>query len=144
MTISNYLENNLIDWLLRGQAFTPPATVYVALFTAAPSDAGGGTEVTGGAYARGSLACSLANFAGTQGEGTTEVSSGTSGVTSNNSAITYPTPSANWGICTHFGVFDAVTGGNLLFYGPLGVTRTISNGDPAPSFPVSTLSFSVD
>ena len=41
---SDYVENKLIDWMLRGQAFTPPATVYVALFTSAPADAGGGTE----------------------------------------------------------------------------------------------------
>lgn len=144
MAISNFLENNLIDFLLRGQAYTPPATIYVALFTATPSDAGGGTEVSGGSYARASLACSLASLAGTQGAGTTAASSGTSGVTSNNAAITFPTPSANWGTVTHFGVFDASTAGNLLFYGALTVNRTINNGDAAPAFPTSNLTFSVD
>lgn len=144
MALSNHLENNIIDWLLRGQAFTPPATVYLALFTAAPTDAGGGTEVTGGSYARASLTCSLANFAGTQGAGTTVASSGTGGVTSNNVVITFPVPSANWGTVTHVAAFDAITAGNLLFHSALAVTRTINNGDSAPAFPISNLTFSLD
>lgn len=144
MPLADYLENKLIDFLLRAQPFSAPATVYVGLFTAAPTDAGGGVEVSGGSYARGSLACSLVNFAGTQGVGTTAVSSGTSGATSNNAPVVFPTPSANWGTVTHFGVFDAPTTGNLLFYGTLSTSRTINNGDGAPSFPVSNLTFSLD
>lgn len=143
MSISAYLENKLIDWLLRGQAFVPPTTVYVALFTAPPGDLGGGVEVTGGSYARASLGCSLASFAGTQGAGTTTASSGTSGSTSNNSAIAFTAPTANWGTVTHFGVYDDPAAGNLLFYGPLAVSQTIYNADPAPAFPTSNLSFSV-
>src|SRR5690606_21366039 len=95
---SNYLENKIVDWLFRGQAYTPPSTIYVGLLTAAPDDTDGGTEVTGGSYARVAVTSSLTNWAGTQGAGTTAASSGTSGTTSNNSAITFPTPTASWGL----------------------------------------------
>jgi len=142
--MSDYLENKIVDWLLRAQAFTPPASVFVGLLTAAPSDTGGGTEVTGGSYARVSVTGSLANWAGTQGAGTTVASTGTSGTTSNNAAITFPAPTANWGTVTHFGVYDASTAGNLLFYAPLTVSKTINNGDAAPSFAAAALTFQVD
>lgn len=133
--LSDYLENNLIDHILRGQAFpTLPSNVHFALFTAAPSDSGGGTEVSGGSYARVSVARSLANFAGTQSAGSTTASSGTGGVTSNNGTITFPTPTANWGTVTHWGVFDASSGGNLLFHGALTTSRVINNGDGPVSF----------
>lgn len=142
--LSDYLENKLIDWLVRGQAFTPPATVYVALLTAAPSDTGGGTEVSGGNYARASVASSLANWAGTQGAGTTVASSGTGGTTSNNASIAFNTPSAAWGVVTHVGLYDAVSGGNLLMWAALSASKTINNGDPAPSFAAAALSFQID
>lgn len=142
--LSNYLENKLIDWLLRGQAFTPPATVYVGLLTSSPADAGGGTEVTGGAYARVAIASSLANWAGTQAAASTVASSGTSGTTSNNAAITFPAPSASWGAATHFGVYDAATAGNLLWFGALDAPKTVNNGDPAPAFPAAALSLQLD
>lgn len=142
--LSDYLENKVIDWLLRGQTFTPPATAYVALLTAAPSDTGGGTEVTGGSYARVGVAGSLANWAGTQAAGSTTASSGTGGTTSNNNAITFPAPTANWGVVTHFGVYDAASAGNLLFYGALTTPKTINNGDAAPSFAAAALSLQLD
>lgn len=142
--MSDYLENKLIDWLLRGQTFTPPATVYVALFTAAPSDAGGGTEVSGGSYARVAVASSLANWAGTQAAASTVASSGTSGGTSNNGAVTFPAPTANWGVVTHFAIYDASTAGNLLFYGALSTSKTINNGDSAPSFAAAQLTIQID
>lgn len=134
--MSNYLENALVDHILRGQAFsaTTPGSVYVALYTAAPSDAGGGTEVTGNAYARAEIARTLANWAGTQGPGTTAASSGVGGQTSNNVAIGFPTPTGSWGTVTHFAVFDAVTGGNMLFHGSLSVPQTIMAGN-AVSWP---------
>lgn len=142
--MSNYLENKIVDWLLRAQAFTPPATVYVALFTATPTDAGGGTEVSGGSYARVAVTSSLANWAGTQGNGTTVASSGTGGTTSNNTAIAFPTPTANWGSIVAMGVFDAATAGNLLFFSALTNAKTVNNGDAAPSFPAAALTFQVD
>lgn len=136
---SNYLENNLIDFILRGQSFTPPATVYVALFTVAPSDSGGGTEVSGGSYARVGVTSSLANWAGTQSAGSTTASSGTGGATSNNNAITFADPTANWGSIVAVGLFDASSGGNLLFHGSLTTPKTVNDGDPGPVFAAGEL-----
>lgn len=126
--MSNYLENKMVDHILRGQSFshTSPAAVYIALFTVAPSDAGGGTEVSGNNYSRVSVTRDLVNWAGTQGSGTTVVSSGTGGATSNNSIITFPVPSASWGTVTHFGIFDAATAGNLIFWGQLTTPQEIT------------------
>lgn len=135
--MSDWLENGLVDFILRAQTLTLPANLHFALFTAAPSDSGGGTEVTGGSYARVSVARSLANFAGTQSAGSTTASTGTGGVTSNNNAITFPAPTANWGVVTHWGVFDASSGGNLVFHGALTTSKTVNNGDAAPSFPAA-------
>lgn len=143
--MSDYLENKIVDWLLRGQAFTPPATVYVALFTTNDNDANSSAvEVTGGSYARVAVASSLANWAGTQGSGTSVASSGTSGTTSNNNTITFPAPTANWGTITGIGIFDASTAGNLLFYGALAQSKTVNNGDAAPNFPAAALSVQID
>lgn len=84
--MTDYVENKIVDWMFRGQTFTPPASLYVGLLTAAPSDSAAGTEVTGGSYARVAVAGSLANWAGTQGAGTTVASSGNTATTSNNGA----------------------------------------------------------
>lgn len=142
--LSDYLENKIIDYVLRGQAFTAPATVYVGLFTATPSDTGGGTEVTGGSYARVAVTSSLANWAGTQAAASTTASTGTSGTTSNNASITFPAPTANWGTITSIGIFDAATTGNLLIWGALTTNKTVNNGDAAPSFAAAALSFQLD
>jgi hypothetical protein len=152
--LTDAFENKLIDWKLRGQALglngaTAAAgsgftNVYVGLITAAGSDAAPGTEVSGGGYARVQVACTLANWAGTQGAGTTTVSTGSSGTTSNNNPITFPTPSAAWGQVVEFGVFDSATGGTELWRGTLGAAKTINNGDPAPYFPAGSLTFQID
>jgi len=136
---SNYLENALVDHIMRATAYTAGTTRYVALFTAAPSDSGGGTEVSGGAYARAQLDASTTNWTNTQASGS-GASSGTGGATQNNAIVTFPTPSgANWGVITHFGIFDASTSGNLLFHGALTASKTVNDGDAAPTFPVGTL-----
>src|SRR4051812_27504148 len=103
---SDYLENLIVDAIFRTRAFAKPAALWVALFTAAPSDVGGGTEVAGGGYGRVNLPPLDTNWAATQG-GVSGNSSGTGGQTSNAVAITYPAPSANWGTITHFAIFDA-------------------------------------
>lgn len=141
---SDYVENKLVDLILRGQAFTAPTNTYVALFTATPSDSGGGTEVSGGSYARVAVSGALASWAGTQSAGSTTASSGTGGVTSNNAAVTFPSPTANWGSITHWGVFDANTSGNLLFWAALGTAKTVNNNDAAPSFAIAALTLTVD
>ena len=137
--MSDYLENKMVDQLFRGQTAPTTSTLYVALLTAAPSDSGGGTEVSGGAYARVAVTSSLANWSGTQSTGSTTASSGTGGQTSNNIAITFPTPTATWGTVTHFGIYDASTGGNLLFYGALTISKTINQADTV-TFPAASLS----
>jgi len=137
--MSDFLENKLIDQLFRGQTAPTTTTLYVGLLTAAPSDSGGGTEVSGGSYARASIASSLANWAGTQAAGSTVASSGTGGQTSNNTAITFATPTAGWGTVTHFGIFDASSGGNLLFWGALTIAKTINQADTV-TFPAASLS----
>lgn len=152
--MSDFLENKLLDWFLRAQAIgvtgataaagTGLATAYIGLFTVTPSDTGGGTEVTGGTYARVAVTSSLANWAGTQAAASTTASSGTGGTTSNNAAITFPTPSANWGTVVAIGIFDATSAGNLLFWAPLTVSKTINNGDPAPSFAAAALTIQLD
>ena len=152
--LSDVLENKLIDFLLRGQALgitgasaaagTGPTSTYVALLTANATDVGGGTEVTGGSYARVTVASSLANWAGTQAAASTVASSGTSGTTSNNIAITFPAPTAAWGVVTGIGVYDATTAGNLLFYSALTTSKTVNNGDAAPSFAAAALTFQID
>lgn len=209
MNMCDYLENKVIDWLLRGQTFTPPATSYIGLIVASrgysnnnrstavslgdtilPATANGhlyrcttagttgageptwptansGTVADGTAvwteaytyleagtftevstsstgYGRVSVASSLANWAGTQGSGTTVASSGTSGTTSNNASITFGSPIAQWGVI--FGMFwaDASTAGNILFYAALTVPKTVNNGDAAPSFAAAALSLQID
>lgn len=137
--MSDYLENKLVDLTLRGQAFAAPTTLYFSLHTTATTDAGGGTEVTGGGYARAAVTASLANFAGTQSAGSTTASSGTGGATSNNGTITFAAPTGNWGVVSHFGIWDAASAGNLLFHGALTTSKTINNGDAAPSFSAAAL-----
>jgi hypothetical protein len=142
---SDYVENMLIDAIFRGQTFTAPVALYAALFTAAGTDAGGGTEVSGGSYARVLIPKTLAGWAGTQSAGSTTASTGTGGATSNNGTITFPTPSAAWGAITHFAILDAASGGNLIVpTTALTQPKTVNNGDPAPSFGIGTLTFSLD
>jgi hypothetical protein len=139
---SDYVENKLVDLLLRGQTFTPPATVYIGLSTSACSDSSTGTEVTGGSYARKDVTSSLANWAGTQSAGSTTASSGTGGLTSNNSTITFVTPSAGWGLVTHWFLADAVSGGNILVCKNLTTSKTINSGDTV-SFATASLTLTV-
>jgi hypothetical protein len=144
-SLSDYLENKLIDFLFRGQPFTPPANLYVALFTTADNDASSArVEVSGGAYARVAITSSLASWAGTQGVGTTAASSGTSGTTSNNNAITFAAPTANWGTIVGIGIFDAATGGNEWEYGTLTTPKTVNSGEDAPTFSAAALSIQID
>lgn len=110
--MSNYLENALINVTLRNTAFTA-VTPYVALFTTDPTDAGSGTQVSGGSYAR------------------TAVTFGapTNGVSTNSADVTFPTATASWGTVTHIGIYDAATLGNLLYHTPLDIAKTIDTGD---------------
>lgn len=121
-----------------------PQALYFGLFTVSPDDTGGGTEVSGGSYARVAIACSLAAWAGTQSAGSTTASTGTSGTTSNNAAVTFPAPTANWGTLVAVGLFDKASGGNLLDWGALTTSKTVNSGDAAPVFPIAAFTFQVD
>ena len=153
--LSNYLENQIIDFILRGRALgitgatagvgSGPTATYVALLVTNTNDANStGVEVSGGSYARVQVPSTLAAWAGTQGATTTAASSGVSGATSNNAPITFPSPTANWGTVTGFLIYDALTGGNPLIYGTLTVPKTVNNADAAPEFPISSLVFTLD
>lgn len=127
--LSDYVENKTLDYILRAQSWTAPATTYIGLSTSACSDSSFGTEVATGSYARVAVTSSLANWAGTQSSGSTSASSGTGGQTSNNAAVNFPTPSATWGTVTHWFIADASTSGNLLVCASLTASKTINSGD---------------
>jgi hypothetical protein len=153
---TDFAENKLIDFLFRAQALTAiatataaagtgPATLYIGLLTTADNDADSAkVEVSGGSYARVAVTSSLANWAGTQGAGTTTASSGSSGTTSNNNTITFPAPTANWGTIVGAFVADAAAAGNVIAYSSLTVNKTVNNGDAAPSFAAGALTFQID
>ena len=112
---SDYLEDKVLEHVFGGNAFTAPSTLYVALYTVAPSDTGGGTEVSGGAYARQTGAFTV---------------SGTNPTTATNSAaIEYPTATANYGTVVAVGILDASSSGNLLAYSTLDASKVVSSGD---------------
>ncbi len=122
--MSNFLENALINATLRATTYTSVATVYVSLWTSDPTDAGSGTEVSGGSYAR------------------TAVTFGapSNGVTTNSADVTFPTATASWGTVGWIGINDAASSGNLLYHSPLDTAKTIDTGD---IFKISTGNLSV-
>jgi hypothetical protein len=128
-SISDYAELKILDHIVGKTSFTMP-TAYVALYTAAPSDAGGGTPVSGGSYAR--VATSGSSWA-----------AAASGANSNAAVITFPTATADWGTITHFALFDASSGGNMLVWGALSVSKVIITGDTA-RFAIGDLTLTLD
>ncbi len=138
--MTDFLENKLADHLFRTTTYSQPSVLAVGLFTAAPGETGGGTEVSGGSYARVQRNPSDSNWRGTHAS-TSGASSGTGGVVDNAAVLTFPSPTANWGTVSHQGLFDATTSGNLLIYGALTQSKTVNNGDPAPNFPANALTF---
>ena len=112
MSFTNFLETEILDHVFAGAAYKAPSTKYIGLFTAAPGEAGGGTEVSGNAYARQAMAFT------------------TSGATtSNNAAVEFPTATGSWGTITHVGIYDAATSGNLMVYATLTASKAIASGD---------------
>lgn len=130
MGLSNYLETKLIDHLLRGVPYTPPSTVYISVHTGDPGETGA-SEVSGNGYGRYGYTCNQTTW------------SNIDGVAKNSNLITLPVATGNWGTVTHFGIWDAPTGGNLLFSGALSVIRVVSQGDVV-SFPVDFLNIVFD
>lgn len=115
--LSDYAENLLANFLANNQTATRPTAWHVGLFTVAPSDAGGGTEVstTSTGYSRQAFTFGAAS----------------GGQVANTNSGSFGPASASWGTVSHFGVFDAPTGGNLLWWGSLTTSRTIASGESA-------------
>lgn len=123
---TTFLENRVLDRVLKNNAefsYAFPATVYAGLFTADPTEAGTQTsEVSGGSYARQPITWgAIAN-----------------GAVANSGAVTFPTATGAWGTITHVGILDALTTGNMLYYGALTTPKTVANGDQV-SFAISAL-----
>jgi len=126
-TLSNYLENEILDHILGTGAFTMPASVWVALFTTNPTDADTGTELSGAGYARQPITFEAA----------------VAGAAGNDALVEFGPATASWGTITHIGIYDAVTGGNLLLHGTLAVPRVVGDTDKA-IFVAGTLTISID
>jgi hypothetical protein len=133
--MSDYLEGQVGAHLFRTAAFTKPTHVYWALYTAAPGETGGGTEVSGGSYARAQLDPLDANY---------DAPVGGNGQFSNHAGLAFPAPTANWGTVVATAALDASTAGNFLIYGTLTTAKTVNNGDPAPSFGANALVVTFD
>lgn len=112
MSFTNDLETRVLQWALTAGSPTRPTAWYIGLFTAAPGEAGGGTEVSGGSYARQSVAFTVSGD-----------------TASNSAAVEWPTATASWGTVAYIAVFDAETSGNMLVYATLSASKTISTGD---------------
>lgn len=129
-SFANYWENEILDHLFSKGSYTPP-TIYVGLSIADPTDdASGLAEPSGNAYAR--VATVGADW-----------NSASGGIIDNANDISFPQASGNWGTLTHFALFDAASGGNMLAHGSLGVSKPISNGDTA-KFAAGDLDISLD
>lgn len=111
--MSNYLENALINAVLRNTSYTSPTTTYLALYTSDPTDADTGTEISGGSYARQAITFGAPS----------------NGTSTNSAAVEFPQATADWGIISHVAIRDAVTSGNMLFHTALDASKTINNGD---------------
>ena len=113
--LSDHAEALLLDWLMTNGSATRPTAWYVALYTAAPSDSGGGTELSGNGYSRQAVTFAAATSPG--------------GTTSNTGDISFTASGGNWGTITHIGIFDASSGGNLLWHGIMTASKIVNDGD---------------
>ena len=113
--LSDHAEKLLLDWMMTTGSATRPTAWYVGLFTAAPSDSGGGTEVSGSGYAREAVTFAAASTPG--------------GTTSNTGDVDFTAAGGNWGTITHIGIFDASSSGNLLWHGSMTASKIVNDGD---------------
>jgi hypothetical protein len=126
VSFSNYLENKVLGHVFGGTAYTAPSTLYVALFTNDPGEAGTGTELSGSGYARQSVAFTVTGNAAT-----------------NSAAIEFPTATASWGTVTHAAIYDASSSGNILASSALSTSKTIDTGDVL-RFPAGDIDITLD
>ena len=115
--LTNYLENALLEHSTGKTSWTKPTNTYAALYTVAPTDSTSGTEAaSANAYARQVITWGTA----------------ASGSIANSANIRWPatgSATGSWGVVVAVGIFDALTSGNLLWYGPLSASVTIATGD---------------
>jgi hypothetical protein len=137
-SFTDYLEQKLLQHVFTTTAYTAPTGRYLALFTTAPTETSPGLEVTGTAYARMAAVFDVLTAFEIDPVGNP---GGLVTAAVNHDIIEFPTAGNNWGSITHVGVFDAATGGNMLAYAQLAVSRNITTGDifrfPAQKFAVS-------
>ena len=126
MSLTNTFETRVLEWLLTTGSATRPTTWYLGLFTGAPGEAGGGTEVSGGSYVREAVVFTVSGDTAT-----------------NNAAVEWPVATANWGTITHVAIFDALTSGNMIAYAALSNSKTINTGDVL-RIPASDLDVTLD
>ena len=126
MSLSNTFETHTLNYLFTATSVTRPTAWYVALFTSNPDEDASGTEVSGGAYARQSVAFTVSG-----------------NTASNSAAIEFPTATAPYGTVTHIGVFDASSAGNLIAYAALTTSKAIDTGD-VMRIPSSDLDVTMD
>jgi hypothetical protein len=115
MSFTNFTEDLVLKWLLTTGTATRPTQWHVGLFTAAPGETGGGTEVSGSAYARQAATFTVSGTAPTKA--------------ANSGAIEFAAATGSWGTITHVGIFDAATGGNMLVYAALDEEKAIGSSD---------------
>ena len=116
-TFSTALNNKLLDHIFKTTPFSVPTDIYVALYSVAPTAAGGGTELTGNGYAR-------------IVHNSWDV--GAAGATENTGTVAFAAASGgNWLEAVAFGLLDAITGGNFLTWGDLTTPKTVTDGDTA-------------
>jgi len=129
-SFSNFWENEILDHIFGKGTYTPPSNIYVALSTTDPTDSGSGiSEPSGGSYARKSTAPA-------------DWDAAVSGTVDNANAITFVEATGSWGAITHFALYDALTGGNMLAHGALTTSKIIDDGDVA-SFAAGDLDVSL-
>lgn len=124
-SFSDYLENAVLNHVFRNTALTSPTTVFLALYTAAPTDAGGGTQVSGGGYARQSI-----TFGAPSG-----------GVITNTNTVSFTATGAAFGTVLAAAVFDASTAGNMLAWNT--ITSAVVNDGDTISFAPGSISITV-
>jgi hypothetical protein len=122
--LSDYLEVKYLDHAYNAVTFTPPSTIYIALYTADPTDADAGTEVSGGSYAR----ARVYPYGGSSPAFALAITDGIGKMVTNAADITFATATAPWGTVTHFGVRDHVSAGNLLHHGALDEAQVVGTG----------------
>jgi hypothetical protein len=130
-SFGDFWENEILDHVFGKGTYTPPTNIFVALSTADPTDSGGSiAEPSGGSYARKSTAPA-------------DWDTAVSGALDNANAITFVEATGSWGTISHFALYDALTGGNMLAHGTLTTPKIIDNGDVA-SFTAGDLDVSLD